>query len=66
MLDNPSYNKMKLLYKLSCITWFIEKHALDDAQNAGDKDFYDELKVLQHEIEKHIEVLQKSMCRVTH
>lgn len=65
-LDNQTYNKIKLIHELSCITWFIEKHALHDAGNGGDKVAHEALLALQRDLSKHIENLQKSMCTITH
>lgn len=65
ILDNSSYDKIKLLYKLSELNWFIEKHALVDAQNAGDVDCVETLKSIQRDFQKHIEKLQRAMCFVS-
>lgn len=65
ILDNTSYNKIKLLYKLSELAWFIEKHALLDAQTAGDKENADALLALQRDLQKHIEKLHKAACIIT-
>lgn len=66
LLDNQTYNKIKLIHELSCIAWFIEKHALNDASNGGDKSAHEALAALQRDLAKHIEVLQKAMCTITH
>ena len=65
MLDNSSFNKIKLLYKLSDLAWFIEKHAINDAQNAGDKACAEMLLNLQRDVQKHVEKLQRSVCTIT-
>lgn len=65
MLDNVTYDKIKLLYKMSDLAWFIEKHALADAQNAGDKECADSLMGIQRDLQKHIEKLQRSMCIIS-
>lgn len=65
MLDNSSYNKIKLIYKLSDLLWFIEKHAINDAQNAGDKECIATLQAIEQDLEKHIEKLQKTMCIIS-
>ncbi len=65
MLDNSSYNKVKMLYKLSELTWFIEKHAIVDAQNAGDTACAETMMALQRDLQKHIEKLQRSVCMIT-
>ena len=65
ILDNSSYNKIKLLHELSCLTWFLEKHAINDAKAAGDQEAYNNLLALQRDLQKHIETMQTSMCIVT-
>lgn len=65
MLDNASYNKIKTLCKLSELSWFIEKHALLDAQSAGDPVCAEMLLALQRDLQKHIEKLQRSVCVIT-
>ncbi len=64
MLDNTSYDKIKLIYKLSQMIWFIDKHALIDANNSGDKNSMDALIGLRKDLEKHLERLHKSACTV--
>jgi hypothetical protein len=64
-LDNATYNKIKTICTLSKLCWFIEKHALEDAQKAGDKASLEDLKALHHDLQKHIEKLQQSMCIIT-
>lgn len=65
MLDNSSFNKVKLLYKLSDMQWFIEKHAINDAQEAGDKECVELLLAIQRDLQKNIEKLQRSACIIT-
>ncbi len=65
MLDNSTYNKIKMLSTLSKLCWFIDKHALKDAQEAGDKECVKALTAIRVDLEKHIESLQKSMCIIT-
>jgi hypothetical protein len=65
MLDNTSYNKIKLLYKLSALSWFIEKHAKPDAQQAGDAQCQEMLNTLHKDIQQYLERLQKTMCIIT-
>lgn len=65
ILDNSTYNKIKLLYKLSELQWFIEKHALADAAAAGDQICAESFLALQKDLQKHIEKLQQSVCRIT-
>ncbi|HVX01344.1 MAG TPA: hypothetical protein VHA52_13055 [Candidatus Babeliaceae bacterium] len=65
ILDNASYNKIKLLHEISEIVWFLEKHALRDAENAGDQESYNELLGLQRELERHIERLRNAICIIS-
>jgi len=65
MLDNSSYNKVKIVYKLSSLLWFIEKHALLDAQVSGDRECQELLIALQKDLQKHIEKFRTESCSVT-
>ena len=65
MLDNVSYDKIKLLHELSCMIWFLEKHALKDAQAAGDTECYDLFVMLNKDLQKHIEKIRGSVCMVS-
>lgn len=65
MLDNTTYDKIKLIYKMSDLAWFIEKHALGDARSSGDQDCVDALVGIQRDLQKHIEKLQKAMCIIS-
>lgn len=65
MLDNTTFNKIKLVYELSQLIWFIEKHALQDADKAGDVELLDTLKDLQKELPKYLERLQKDVCTIS-
>ena len=65
MLDNASYNKIKIMYELSSNIWFIEKHAKPDAQNAGDLECLEMLNLLQNDLQKHLEKFQKAVCTIS-
>jgi hypothetical protein len=65
MLDNSSYDKVKLLHELSCLDWFIEKHAIKDAQSAGDAEFEEALSILKKDLERHIEKIRGMVCTIT-
>ena len=65
MLDNSSYNKIKLLQTLCSLDWFIEKHALKDAQASGDIDFQDSLASLQQDLRRHVERVRGMVCTIT-
>mgnify|MGYP000465742675 CR=1 FL=1 len=59
MLDNAKYNKVKILHDLSGLCWFIEKHALADAQKSNDTECISLLENLKKELEKQIDLFQK-------
>ena len=65
MLDNSTYNKVKLICEISQLVWFIDKHALVDANSAGDKEWMDTLIGLRKELEAYIEKCQKSVCMIS-
>lgn len=65
MLDKVTYDKIKIIYELSKVCWFIEKHAKNDAKSTGDQELLASLTALQNDLEKHIEKIQNVMCRVT-
>ncbi len=65
VLDNCSYNKIKLLHELSSQLWFIQKHALNDAEAAGDAACIQALRDLEHDLQKHLERLRQSLSVVT-
>ena len=65
MLDNCTYNKIKMVYKISDLCWFIEKHAIEDAEKAGDMECAEILRGLQKDLEKHLEKVNKSLCIIT-
>lgn len=65
MLDNASYNKVKLIHEISRIIWFIDKHGLTDASNAGDRECMDILIGIRKDLEKSLEKLQKNVCMIS-
>ncbi len=65
ILDNASYNKVKLVYELSKVCWFIEKHAIKDAQDAGDTECAEMLLLAQRDLQKYIERLQRQVCMIS-
>lgn len=65
MLDNVSYNKIKMLHKMSQLSWFIHHHALADAKAAGDMACLELLAQLERDLKKYIEKMQKSMCVIS-
>jgi len=61
-LHNCCYDKAKLLHELSCSTWFIEKHALNNASQAGDNELQTALSSLKNDLKKHVDVLHQLKC----
>lgn len=58
MLCNCNYNKTKLLYKISKVVSFIEKHAVRDAEKDGHPLCAEEYKELKQDLERHAEKLR--------
>ena len=50
---------------MSDLGWFIEKHACEDAQKAGDVECVEVLKTMKKDLEKNLEKLNKSLCVIT-
>lgn len=61
MLDDCTYDKVKLLHLFSRACWFIEKHALNDAQKSGDTNCHDIFKKIHQDLERHIAILKKEL-----
>ena len=62
MLKNYHYDKIKLLHQLSCITWFIEKHAKDNAVKAQDDELATLLEKIETDIEQYTHALYDQLC----
>lgn len=62
MLKNIRYDKVKLLHELSCLVWFVEKHGIEDAKTTGDKETIELMQELKHDLQKHLEKLDKICC----
>jgi len=63
MLHDCKYDKIKLLHQLSCMAWFIEKHAKENAQKAGDTECANFLDALAKDLKKHQSVLEQMTCK---
>ena len=61
MMENASYDKIKLLHQVSELIWFIEKHALKDAEQEGDTCCAEVLKQVHADLEKQLVALQKTL-----
>ncbi|MGB8366993.1 MAG: hypothetical protein WCD44_01410 [Candidatus Babeliales bacterium] len=63
MLDNCFYDKVKLLHNLSCTSWFIDKHAKEDAKKAGDDKLIALLEKLEQDLHKYVDSLKKMISQ---
>jgi len=63
MLKDCKYNNVKILHEISCLAWFIDKHAKIQAQNAGDKECEQLLENLYNELKKHIDQFEALICK---
>jgi len=61
MVCNCNYDKTKLLYKLSKLASFIEKHSIKDAEKDGHPLCAEEYKELKRDLESHIEKLRMAV-----
>ena len=61
MLCNCNYDKTKLLYKLSALASFLEKHAIRDAEHDGHPLCAEEYKELKQDLERHMEKLRAAV-----
>ena len=61
MLCNCNYNKTKILYKISKIDEFIEKHAIKDAEKDGHPLCAEEWKEIKRDLDRHVEKLRMAI-----
>ena len=61
MMCNCNYNKTKLLYKITKIASFLEKHAIRDAEKDNHPLCAEECKELKQDLERHIEKLRMAI-----
>jgi hypothetical protein len=62
MLDNCTYNKAKIVHELSSLCWFLETHAISDAQKANDEPLEKQLLAIHKDLEQHLKNLDYSFC----
>jgi hypothetical protein len=62
-LTDCEYNCLKILYKLTEIDWFIENHALEDADDENEQHCLKMLADLKHDLEKHIAAFKDHICK---
>jgi len=65
MLNNVRYDKIKLLHKLCRLVWFIEKHGIKDAEQAGDQKALELMQNLQKDLQSYLHKLD-DMCAQKH
>ncbi len=63
MLKDCKYNNVKILHEISCLAWFIDKHAKAQAQNASDKECEQLLEALYNDLKKHIDQFEAQICK---
>ena len=61
MLDNCTYDKIKILHELSCLLWFIQKHAHKEISE-GDA-CHPLLKDLEKDLEKYVAAFKEQVCK---
>lgn len=62
-LDNNTYNKIKIIYKMSEVAWFINKNGIADATKAGDNESITLLLNIQEDLENHVNRLKKTLLK---
>lgn len=63
MKSNTEYNKIKIIYKLSKISHFINKHGIPEAQAIGDSKVIDIYSKASTEIDRIVEELNSVLCK---
>ena len=61
MLNNASYSYSKVLYKLSKLSWYLEKHAIKDAKRAKHKLSIKMFGEMKSDMDKHIEKVRQAI-----
>ena len=61
-IHNHFYDKIKIMHELSCLAWFIEQHALQDAQKASDDTFKQYLQKLHSELSRNLAELKEQIA----
>ncbi len=63
ILDDCFYDQIKILHDLSCIHWFIDKHAKEDAKKASNDKCYALLEKLEKDLEKYLIALKEMVSQ---
>lgn len=61
MLDDCTYNKVKLLHEFSQQVWFIQKHGLNDAKTVCDDRCINLFMDIERDLQKYIDLLHKEI-----
>lgn len=62
MLDNCTYNKIKLIHEISSLIWFIQKFGIKDAKDNGDTKCVEILQHLEKDLNTHLEQIRNGIC----
>ena len=61
MVCNCNYDKTKLLYKISTLVEFLEKHTVKDAEKDGHPLCAEMYKELKHDLHRHAEKIRSAV-----
>ena len=56
MLKDCRYDKIKLIYKMSKLAWFIDKHARENAKKENNDACHTACQGLLKDLERHIKI----------
>lgn len=57
MLDNCSYNRIKVLHDLSCVAWYIDQFCKKDAAGCGKDDCHAKIDAVKAKLDALVEEL---------
>jgi hypothetical protein len=63
MLNDCRYDKIKVMHELSCLEWFLAKHACQDAKKANHDECAKLFESLQRDIKNYLEKLDQLLCK---
>lgn len=63
MFKNRHYDKIKILHSLSCLTWFMEKHAIQDAKNENHTECTQAFEELKKDLTHRLEKIDSLLCK---
>lgn len=62
-MNNARYNQIRVLHDLCRLRWFINKHAIKEAQEATDASCRTLLEKIEKDITHHIAELEAMVCK---